>query len=55
MKDQGNGRFLIAYPGRQRVSYSWTVRGVEAASVQVLKKLWEWHNEVTGERCPLPL
>lgn len=55
VKDQGNGRFLIAYPGRQRVSYSWTVRGVEAASVQVLKKLWEWHTEATGERCPLPL
>lgn len=53
VKDQGNGRFLIACLGRQRVSYSCTVRGVEAASVQVLKQLWQWHSEATWGAVPI--
>ena len=31
--DSRNGRFLIGYPNKNRVSISWTKRGAEAASV----------------------
>lgn len=44
-QDDANGRFLCSYPGRIRQSFSWTKRGMDEAGVQVLRKLWEWHQE----------
>ena len=53
--DHNNGRFLVAYPGRCRISISWTQRGREAASMAAVRQLWSWHTEATGIPCPLPV
>ena len=55
IQDDSNGRFFVGYPGHIRQSISWTRRGMDAAAVQALRKLWEWHTEATGQECPLPL
>ena len=55
VQDDSNGRFLVSYPGRYRKSFSWSTRGMEEASICVLKTMWDWHTNATGEECPLPL
>ena len=54
-KDDDNGRFLVLYPSRTRRSFSWTVRGMNRASLVTLKWWWEAHTEATGEQPPEPL
>lgn len=51
--DPWNGRFLLCRAGRRR-SISWTVRGQEAASLEVLRTAWSWHSEFSSDPCPLP-
>lgn len=52
--DNNNGRFLLVYPNMKRRSVSWTLRGIEAARLESLRILWQWHESVTPEVCPLP-
>lgn len=54
--DNSNGRYLIAHrsiPG-VRVSISWTKRGKPHAVRMVLRQLWEWETDLTGQPNPLP-
>jgi hypothetical protein len=53
--DNANGRLLLTYAGGKRRSVSWTHRGMEEATKVALQPLWGWHEEATGEPCPLPL
>lgn len=50
--DERNGRFLVAYPGHPRRSFSWTQRGQELAALFALQHLWEVHSSDTG--APIP-
>lgn len=50
--DNKNGRFLIGYRNHTRKSFSWGLRGDEAAVRLALRQLWEWHSQATGERPP---
>jgi hypothetical protein len=54
VKDDPNGRWLLAYPGVDRKSISWTRRGQAAAAREGLAWLWSSHEAMTGEPCPLP-
>ena len=56
LQDDSSGRFcfLISYPGKHRNIFSWTSRGMEAASICALQHLWQWHTESTCTSWPLP-
>jgi hypothetical protein len=54
-QDDPNGRWRITYPGGKIRSISWTKVGMEAASITLLKQMWKWHTDRTGEACPLAL
>lgn len=54
VQDNPNGRYLCAYPGLGRKSFSWTRRGQAKTAIQCVKFGWECHFQVTGEACPIP-
>lgn len=53
--DSANGRFRFSYFDRGPNSVSWTERGMQNASLEVLRISWQWACERTGEQCPIPL
>ena len=52
--DDANGRYLIGYGMFPRKIFSWTKRGQEEAVLQVLAQAWSWHEDTTGQKCPVP-
>ena len=53
--DDGQGRYRVTYAGEDPKSFSWTQRGLKAASILALIHLWDRHTFLTGEVCPIPL
>ena len=53
--DSPNGRFRVTYPGTAAKSYSWLKRGMEQASLEALRFLWDLHFVAKGEKCPINL
>ena len=51
-QDDANGRCIVCYIGQRRRSVSCAARGMAEASKLVLKTVWGWHEEATGQRCP---
>jgi hypothetical protein len=52
VEDNPNGRYLVAYEGYGRKSFSWMRRGDDETAIAVLEHLWSCHVEETGEASP---
>ena len=50
--DQAEGRFRLLYPGFPRASVSWTTRGLNKASLTLLRQWWGFHKRATGSDAP---
>ena len=48
------GRYLLYCTGCDRRSVSWTRRGQVEAAKEALRTAWSMHEDVTGEKCPIP-